>query len=812
LLQGLEVSFFVIHESIKGSMSERAVHLQVLPRGSVQFEQTLAEAAVGIVVKEPLKTSNHESPGFIRMLTPIAKQSSSSSSSNNGITLLQEVELWARCMPDSLSLRVGDAVVVDVTHYRPENLIFARSLRVKSYRALGRETGLVKSVRGQGYGFISSTIRDFDLYFRTNEVVGANGEVLRDRDIDEGMMLSYDVVVEDAQGSGGLRSQSPVINMPSSGNVKLRAVRLMLITDPANLLTTNLIRQGIEGVVHRDAKKDNIGIIRVSSNVDDVNMVTAGCPLEILNALAEFEATPDLREITIDLLPVSQRKCYYRALDTKYPHLCHESIDNNLSKDGSKLLSLRIWKPKSSEDYEIWSSQRMNSKSESAAAAAEATKKITTVHFMKTDVASDFLTKDMEVVFDLHLDCKSGNFVAKNVVLTDKPCSAHPSMVPLQGTDRYQGVIQVINAKGQTKFGFIRCVPTSQKLFWHDTYLASSDVCYEGQEVSFRMRLRGGLPCAVNVQALPVGSLSGEFMVPGDCVGVVVDDRKIVLLDVSQCPMLSSHFSDGGYGSNAASSSSSSTSAASAADGVWKRENIDDVAPLSAAVGEADGANEGEENAAGAGVSAAIDGPGEAADRKAPRYFDLLPRVPLDIKSTNIEQTAVIERLQPGEVVKCQCVVNWAQSAAPQFVCHIRKVSVDTQESNVLCVRKSRGSIVRMKIKSKATATDKSTSNPVELCEVKETSRGPTLWASSAQAESAGVAGSTNAFFCDLKEINKPMPSMNTRNLPVNAGLVQLNDAVDYYGIQMSNGITFAVGVNVVTASVPTALEMSGVS
>jgi cold shock CspA family protein len=768
-------------ESIKGNMSERAVHLQVLPRDSVQFEHTLADSVVGIVVREPLKTSAKEIPGSIRLLDPISKVGASSAAVGSSQAVLNEVELWARCIPDALSLRVGDHVIVDVTHYRPENLIFARSLKVQSYRLLGRETGVVKSVRGQGYGFVSSSCRDFDLYFRTGDVIGADGGVLRDRDIEEGMNVSFDVAVED-------RAQTSV-------NVKLRALRLMLITDVSKTLQTHLIRNDLEGIVQRDAKKDAIGIIKVTSVVDDVNVAVARCPPELLEALAEFADTPELDEVILDSwLPAAQRKRYHRVLDVKFPQVCHESVE-----DGAKMMSLRIWKPKSSEEYNEWNSKRskpLSVENDVDCSGSAQTKRISTVHFMKADVVCDFLTKDMEVVFDLHVDSKSCNFVAKSVSLTDKPFSP-PYLIPVPGTDRYQGVIQVISAKSQSKFGFIRCIPTSQKLFWHDSCRANSSASatgsnvissyFEGQEIAFRVRLRGGLPCAVDIVPLPNGSLGKENLLEGDCVGVVVDDGKVVLLDVSQCNLLKCLFWDGRTDSNEGLTSLNR----------WKKDEAVSTTDITAAVGDTE-VNGSDVDTGGLAVAGSGDDTtavSDGADKKVPKYFDLLPRVPLDIVSN---ETVT---LQPGEVVKCQCVVNWAQSPQPLYVCNVRKVAVDTGDSNVLCVRKSKGAIVRLKIKCKATAVDRLASNMVELCEIKETTRGPTLWASSGQSDAVG--GANNAYFCDIKEVMKT--TRHNYDRAQSAPAVQLGEAVDYYSATMNSGVIFVVAVTVAPAPVQAA-------
>jgi hypothetical protein len=61
-----------------------------------------------------------------------------------------------------------------VLRYRPEKLYFARSVRVLSFRKIGRELGYICSVRDTGFGFITPYNRDSDIYFKRNEVLGTH--------------------------------------------------------------------------------------------------------------------------------------------------------------------------------------------------------------------------------------------------------------------------------------------------------------------------------------------------------------------------------------------------------------------------------------------------------------------------------------------------------------------------------------------------------------------------------------------------------------------------------------------------------------
>ena len=128
LQEGAEVEFFIIAENSRGKMSDRAVHLSTLPAGSVLFEVGLGLQVLGTVTKEPL-TSPREEPGNLVLHAPIARGDEPA---------LSEIELWPRCMNSAITCKAGDVFRVDVKHYRPDNLIFARNIVVEKFSKLGR--------------------------------------------------------------------------------------------------------------------------------------------------------------------------------------------------------------------------------------------------------------------------------------------------------------------------------------------------------------------------------------------------------------------------------------------------------------------------------------------------------------------------------------------------------------------------------------------------------------------------------------------------------------------------------------------------
>lgn len=223
--EGTEVEFFVIVENSKGKMSDRAVHLQVLPVGTVVFEYAIAEGVEAVVTAEPKNTTKDEEPGMARLRAPLHL--------GEGKPDLAGVELWSRCVPEGFVFKIGDILTLDVQHYRPEKIHFARGVKVRKYRQLGREMGIVCSVKEQGFGFVKSHLRESDMYFRTSEVLGMGGEMVPEAEVVLGIMVSFDIALDES-------------NRPGPG-VKLKAVRVQRmepLTAPPSLPLATIVQVG----------------------------------------------------------------------------------------------------------------------------------------------------------------------------------------------------------------------------------------------------------------------------------------------------------------------------------------------------------------------------------------------------------------------------------------------------------------------------------------------------------------------------------------------------------------------------------------
>ena len=199
VVEGSEVDFFVIAENTRGVMSDRAIHLNLLPKGTVIFEAVLAEGVTGTVVLEPQRHPTEE-PGILLLHNPIANPRNSSDKNNNTAddsNTIMKVELWPRCMKEFEVCKLGDQLKLDVHHYKPDDLIFARNIVFEKYRKLGRESGYICSLK-EKFGFIKSLSRGIDIYFKLNEVSSISGKMLSENNIRLDMKVTFDLTLDNS--------------------------------------------------------------------------------------------------------------------------------------------------------------------------------------------------------------------------------------------------------------------------------------------------------------------------------------------------------------------------------------------------------------------------------------------------------------------------------------------------------------------------------------------------------------------------------------------------------------------------------------
>lgn len=743
--EGAEVDFFVIVETAKGKMSDRAIHLGVLPVGTVVFEIILAEKVRAVVVEEPKIYATKEDPGMLELMSPIIKPDG---------TEIREVELWQRCLPPGLLCKPGDILCIEVRHYRPDNLIFARSVTVEKYRKIGRSYGVIVTVKDDRFGFIK-TLGNVQAYFRAGEVYSTlNGGNLKESDINQGMVVSFDLTLD----SGG----------------KSRAVRVLQESSLPGLTCEDsrylLLKSGLNGTVHREWKKDQVGQILLHLS-GSLTLADIDAPLTkssaivhdvtIVEAVQEAIQTRAIREVVIEQLTSSQRRAWHLALnDLGKGFLAHETLELSAAADvtgaESKVKSIRVWKV-SAEEYTDWASRRAalgKHTDEQVSSFIQPWDPDNLLMFTKTDCNDTFgpIMKDLQVLLDIYYDRKTGYRVAKNVTLTDDPVvdSIEDSdlihyesigfSVPeyhdpdFTGSRASYGVIDI--CKG--KFGFIRRIASDEKLFYHATAVVAyfthssrtevdTNDIQEGRPVLFFIRKRGGLRCAVNIRLLDIGSLRGLSILRATLTAVSAGEGRFILTDVTNCPLLSNKISN----ISMAISTSKHGIKAGTVSRSWRSEGTVDSAPSGSSAQCADEEVELTSNA--------------ESDLK---YFTTLASIPLFAK----DDPPHLREISAGAMVTCQAVVDWAAQRFPVMLCNVTKVE------NGGFVGRRTGIISKLKVLLK----DKD----FDLSEITES-----------PASRAASNSSQEVWFCDSRDLRRG----------ANAG-----DEVDFIGV---DGTQIAVDV-----------------
>lgn len=627
-----------------------------------------------------------------------------------------------------------------------------------------------------------------------------------------------------------------------------------------------VLKQGLRGIVARDIKRDSPGLIKVCAFPASDGHMTAGgreerwisdpaaihellngdaYPPDLIEALEEFRGLAELRDISLENLSTGQRKVYHDVLDAKFPNICHESVDV-AANDPSRGKLLRLWKIDSDSEYAAWRSERDSKKSprERAQAASisaggsvgESGLSSPNIFFAKKDVNDSIgpVGKDLEVVFDLCLDRKSNKRVAKGVTLTDEA---------VVGAEGHQiGILEAVSTGKNGKFGFLRKIPTDEKLFWNISDIRAgselSSSLVEGREVHFTLRRRGGLRCAVDVTVLPAGELSREEELEGTCIGVVSSTgdasssgasgaiKFVTLVDMTQCPLLRDKYWSTEKLRESLSESALSTKKekeASKIDQFWEKKGSATAAPgydsTSAAVAGASAGPtadaQSEPNtpsgvvnpieasvasltlsAVEAAVSPRDEGetsPTPNASRSTvgqPKFFGSLNRTPVAFSppdaATDCDNASA--SLAVGDWVECRVVVNWALQRHPVKVLNAVKVP------GLRPLTKLRGAITRLRVRHKGGGGGEGSIN--ELCEIKLYNSGVGV---AVGGGGAAATASESTYYCDIRDVS---PHSDTSRESI-----QLGDAVEFFGVELDGEarLAGAVGLAVAVTVLPKA-------
>lgn len=749
--QGAEVEFFVITECVKGKMSDRAIHVRSLPKGTVKFELVLASAVRAVVIAES-GARPEESPGIARLDQPVSftalQQSADSAllgaasaaaakkagnadaaASDPSIT---SIELWQRCLPEELVCRVGDVLQLDVHYYRPEKLFFARSVKVVQYRALGREKGHVCALKENGFGFIHSPLRGADAYFKSSQVLSWESLPAPESSLKIGTVVSFDVICEDTNAGGKLRAKRVVLENPATAQQQAQEE-----------IARCTLLEGVKGTVLRvSTKKDSPGLIKLllPAQVEELRNLADFCDPELVDALTAFQACAELQSTVIQALPLATLRSYYHVIESRFPGLAHESTPTD-ARDPSLGHNLKIYKL-AGEKYDVWRAAHAKTLSTSTGTTADKGKQqsdLTTLPFYKDDYCTpEFgaLAADLKVVFAVCWDSVRARRVARKICLTDEPvCDASGAELGEQS-----GIVDVLVDKGE-KYGFIRCIPSDEKLFWHmaststsnkagaggnkDKDAASAAVVplMLGSEVSFQLRRRGGLRCAANIRTLPQGTLSSETVLPELCTALVTAPNQLVLVDVSAAPLLRKKFVDPRVVAEATGATKDPSTTVTES---WSKVALDGSSPVpspvpvpsAASVSPADVIVELESETSKVAIAdeTAVESPVPAdssssatlqqvpaeavdsSDYKA-KYFQPLPRTPLPIQGTPEGL-----QLQVGDLVRCRVTVKWASQRSPLHAEVVEVVASPAVGEVSRSAFKKKGRISRMKVRVKGFA------------------------------------------------------------------------------------------------------------
>jgi hypothetical protein len=605
LVKGVEVEFYVIQENAKGRLSDRAIQIKVLKRGTVKTEYVLAKGVTGTVISEP-RMHPREEPGMLSLDVPIPLPDSiplpsqdgggSSSSSKRALT---QIELWPRCAPDCLIFRLGDKLRLDVHYYRPEKLHFARDVHMQSFRLLGRESGRVFSIKQGGYGFINvgATFKagqrgqppppvavnngrnsvtpntaagaaEKFVYFSTNAVVGPRGEILPEQSIQVDMPLSFDAIYEETK-PGEVRLGAVRVAHMSHGSEERKgaAAAAAAAAGGGDDGSYALIQRACLGTVVRNPQRekgDLHGSVRLTregveapatSGVSSLSVSATAASVAVQNtveALVQFKRSAKLcgkAECLVEHIYLDSAIHFFSVLSGYKEEVTAQNLKDmagiaceyvrapikSTAAKSMKVYLLPGYEDGSNDDTESavvkeWRSdtrtmleestkmgygaggdkdaaEEQETAGDSASASSSASLVGAELLYSRNEASDSLgpLSKDALVSFDICLDKASGRTVARGVRLSDEPV---PSLYHGNGDNPSAeaagqiGVLETVFSRAGSRYGYLRAVPSDEKLFWHASSIgrgSSAKDLLEGRAVTFACRRRGGSRVAVDL-------------------------------------------------------------------------------------------------------------------------------------------------------------------------------------------------------------------------------------------------------------------------------------------------------------------------
>ena len=402
--------------------------------------------------------------------------------------------------------------------------------------------------------------------------------------------------------------------------------------------------------------------------------------------------------------------------------------------------------------------------------------------------------------FDVYWDINKGKRVAKSIKLIDESID--------DGDSAQHGIVDVsIERNANTTFGFIRCLCTDEKVFWNvSNSKRQPKPIMVGSQVSFKIRLRGGLRCATDIKVLPDGSLHEEQILPGMCTALLIENNKAILLEVRDCPLLQAKFHDIRVLNETVSAYNDQVNPVNWDKHVVDVDTVNQCSNNEAPVVESD-------TVPSKAASIGSDGTEKNKEKGTkPKYFPTLLRMPIPLSLSDIPKD---KNFEPGDIISCQVKVNFALQRSPISVLPFEKSSINLLSTNnsgsIETIRKAtkkKGRINKLKFRMKSTlqhsdhVSDEqlgdyslSTLNYVEIIETEERSKEERL----KELQQIGATRRlSKEYFCAYQEIlktaddsdsdedyNRDINVVNAKRSSNDRGSIsiQYNDEVEFWSL-----------------------------
>lgn len=290
----------------------------------------------------------------------------------------------------------------------------------------------------------------------------------------------------------------------------------------------------------------------------------------------------NINSITLILIPSYIYKQYEQIINLFFPQLLKIQVIDSIFYNSNSFNSIRIEKLLSEDDkFHMYTKENYIGTSISIKSVKSMIKKNNSTEINLNELAfsstkgdnkkkilltnkkhsdnllisyhnSDYLTDSHygpldnghEVFFNVYFDPIKNKVMAKEIIMTDEP-------IPEIGSNTTQiGVLEIIlnkqnnssNINSKVFFnGFIRHIETDEKFYWNNYHFTNSTTLKELKNnslVSFQVRKRGGLRCAINISNISP-SIKKQFenkedeILDVECLCLMINNQYAIPLDIA---------------------------------------------------------------------------------------------------------------------------------------------------------------------------------------------------------------------------------------------------------------------------------------